>query len=122
MPKKYFAERAAGGYAEEVALPSGRSVMVMRVTEREVIDLARERPDECPNWLAHKKNGAALIEQVNMVVAAALGESQIGDQSNNEHLALADLTLQDKMAILDSAIPRGLERKRKVLLLEDERE
>ena len=104
MPRVYFEESISPGfesYAEEVVLPSGMAVSLRRFGMREILVAEDGHEDECSNLRAGKKNGAAIVELLNLVARAALGESQLVDEPDGDRLTLAELSLQDKLAILD---------------------
>jgi hypothetical protein len=106
MPRVYFEESISPGfesYVEEVVLPGGMAVSLRRFGMREIRAAEDGHEDECSNLRAGKKNGAAIVELLNLVARAALGESQLVDEPDGDHLTLAELSLQDKLAILDRA-------------------
>ena len=104
MARIYFEEwLAPSRFGDELALSSGSSVLVRRIGNSDIDNVRDEHAAECPNLLAGSRNGAAIVELLNLVTRAALGEGQVADGPDGERLTLTEISLVDKLRILDRA-------------------
>ena len=89
---------------QELTLPSGLTVTVRKVTSQDVKDaLSILGEDECSNIRAGRKNGAALLEILDLVAIAGLVQPLDEDEQSGEMPSVKDLPFEDKNAIFDAA-------------------
>lgn len=102
-------------------LPSGLSVLVRYADMTDllltgklppvIIDMAKQAAEEGKEEIDLQKIGLEMMEKnsqdflqmLNTIATAVLVEPQIGEQSDDTHITLAELPMTDKIAIMEFA-------------------